>query len=178
MINFDDYTNENIIEHNSKWSYIPDHPYRILIIDGSGSGKNLSLEIINEIKRIKELEKQVDRTRMVYKGTNKTYDFRNYQTIRVFGNEIRNNVISLETANIEQANLLSYINDFMKTKPRDPEKRKLRSDALNSVTGLITGRERVLTAFRSGIFEVLKESQEGEGANKMSRVKQVSDLKY
>ena len=31
MINFDDYTNENIIEHNSKWPYIPDHPYRILI---------------------------------------------------------------------------------------------------------------------------------------------------
>ena len=30
MINFDDYTNENIIEHHSKWPYIPDHPYRIL----------------------------------------------------------------------------------------------------------------------------------------------------
>ena len=29
MINFDDYTNENIIEHNSKWPYIPDHPYTI-----------------------------------------------------------------------------------------------------------------------------------------------------
>ena len=27
MINFDDYTNENIIEHNSKWSYIPDTEY-------------------------------------------------------------------------------------------------------------------------------------------------------
>ena len=26
MINFDEYTNENIIEHNSKWPYIPDHP--------------------------------------------------------------------------------------------------------------------------------------------------------
>ena len=24
MINFDDYTNENIIEDNSKWPYIPD----------------------------------------------------------------------------------------------------------------------------------------------------------
>ena len=27
MINFDDYTNENKIEHNSKWPHIPDHPY-------------------------------------------------------------------------------------------------------------------------------------------------------
>ena len=43
MINFDDYTNENIIEHNSKWPYIPDHPYRILIVGGSGSGKTNAL---------------------------------------------------------------------------------------------------------------------------------------
>ena len=28
MINFDDYTNENIIEHISKWPYIPDRPYQ------------------------------------------------------------------------------------------------------------------------------------------------------
>ena len=48
MINFDDYTNGNIIEHNSKWPYIPDHPYRILIIGGSGSGKtNALLNLIN-----------------------------------------------------------------------------------------------------------------------------------
>ena len=48
MINFDDYTNEKIIEHNSKWPYIPDHPYRILIIGGSGSGKtNALLNLIN-----------------------------------------------------------------------------------------------------------------------------------
>ena len=48
MINFDDYTNENIIEHNSKWPYIPDHPYRVRIIGGSESGKtNALLNLIN-----------------------------------------------------------------------------------------------------------------------------------
>ena len=51
----------------------------------------------------------------------------------------------------------------MKTKPRDPEKKKLRADVLNSVTGLVQGREAVLTAFKSGIFQVSKESQEGKG---------------
>ena len=32
MIIFDEYTNENKIEHNLKWAYIPDHPLRLLII--------------------------------------------------------------------------------------------------------------------------------------------------
>ena len=47
MISFDDYVNENKTKHNSKWPYIPDHPYRILIIGGSGSGKtNVLLNLI------------------------------------------------------------------------------------------------------------------------------------
>ena len=43
MINFDYYTNENKTKHNSNWPYISDHPYRILIIGGSGSGKRKAL---------------------------------------------------------------------------------------------------------------------------------------
>ena len=36
-------------EHNEKWAYIPDHPYRILIIGGSASEKrNVSLNLIKE----------------------------------------------------------------------------------------------------------------------------------
>ena len=49
MINFDDTVNENKTKHNKNWPYIPDHPYRILIIDGSGSGKtNALINLINE----------------------------------------------------------------------------------------------------------------------------------
>ena len=46
MINFDKYVNENKTKHKN-WPYIPDHPYKILIIGGSGSGKaNLLLNLI------------------------------------------------------------------------------------------------------------------------------------
>ena len=55
MINFDDYTNENIIEHNSKWPYIPDHPCRILIIGCSGSGKTNAL--LNSINNQPDIDK-------------------------------------------------------------------------------------------------------------------------
>ena len=136
--------------------------------------KNLNTEVIKEIEKIEEIEKKVDRNKMVYKGSNKTYDFRNFKTIGTFGNEIRNNVISLNTANIEQTNLLSYIYDFTKkTKPRNPAQKKLRAEVLDSVTSLIEGREMVLTAFKSGIFQVFKESQEsqeGTGANEMLKI--------
>ena len=48
MTNFDDYANESKTNNNSKWPYIPDHPYRILIIGGSGSRKtNVLLNLIN-----------------------------------------------------------------------------------------------------------------------------------
>ena len=48
MFNFDYITKEDIKEHNPDWSEIPDHPYRILIIGGSGSGKtNVLLNLID-----------------------------------------------------------------------------------------------------------------------------------
>ena len=49
MINLDSIANENNKEHNEKWPFIPDHPYRILVIGGSGPGKtNLLLNLIKE----------------------------------------------------------------------------------------------------------------------------------
>ena len=49
MINLDSIINENNKKHNEKWPYIPNHPYRILIIGRSGSGKtNTLLNLINK----------------------------------------------------------------------------------------------------------------------------------
>ena len=56
MINFDDYVNENKTIHNQNWPHIPDHPYRILIIEGSGSGKtNLLLNLIEKQPHVDEI---------------------------------------------------------------------------------------------------------------------------
>ena len=49
MFNFNDIENEIIVKDNLKWPYIPDHPYRMLIIGGSGSEKtNALLNLIKE----------------------------------------------------------------------------------------------------------------------------------
>ena len=56
MINLDCITNENNKKNNEKWPYIPDHPYRFLIIGGSGSGKtNTLLNLINEQNDINKI---------------------------------------------------------------------------------------------------------------------------
>ena len=56
MINFDEYTNESKIEHNSNWPYIPDDLYRIIIVGGSGSGKkNALFNLINNLPNIDKI---------------------------------------------------------------------------------------------------------------------------
>ena len=56
MINLDNIVNDNNKKHNEKWPYIPDHPYRILIIGSSGSKKtNTLLNLINEQRDIDKI---------------------------------------------------------------------------------------------------------------------------
>ena len=43
MVSFDDVTNNSKIEHNPNWAHVPDHPHRILITGGSGTGKTNAL---------------------------------------------------------------------------------------------------------------------------------------
>ena len=57
IINFDDVTKENIEEHNSNWQQIPDHPYRILLIGGSGTGETNSL--FNLIHHKPDIDKKI-----------------------------------------------------------------------------------------------------------------------
>ena len=55
-MNLDSITNENNNEDIEKWPFIPDHPYRILIIGGSGSGKtNALLSLIKEQDNIDKI---------------------------------------------------------------------------------------------------------------------------
>ena len=62
MLNFDYITKEDIKEHNPNWSEIPEHPHRILIVTGSGSGKtNALLNVINH-------EPDIDKIYLYAKG--------------------------------------------------------------------------------------------------------------
>ena len=70
MTNLDSIINENNKERNEKWPYIPDHLYRILIIDGSGSGEtNTLFNLIME-------QDDIDKTYLYAKDLNEPiYEF-------------------------------------------------------------------------------------------------------
>ena len=56
MIYLDCITNDNNKKHYEKWPYIPDHPYKILIINGSGSGEvNTLFSLIDEQNDIEKI---------------------------------------------------------------------------------------------------------------------------
>ena len=102
---------------------------------------------------------------MVYKVTKKIYDFRKFKTIRVFDNQIKNNVINDDITNNEQNELLKHIEEFNGSiRPRNLKLKELKKEVLDSALALLQGREMVLKAFQGGIFLRSKESQQkGEG---------------
>ena len=63
------------------------------------SKERLCPEIIYKIERIEKKETKADRSKWVYKGYNKTYDFRKFKTTRTFGNNIRNSFNNMSIAN-------------------------------------------------------------------------------
>ena len=101
---------------------------------------------------------------MVYEESNKTYDFTKFKTTRVFGNDIRNNIINLSMANDEQNQLSKYITEFKsKTRPQNFQPKKEKEDVLNSATALLKGRQMVFKAFESGMFLKPEELKKGKG---------------
>ena len=81
-------------------------------------------ETIKELDKIKEIEKNVDREKIIYETDEDTYSFKNFQTIKTFGRDIYKGKITIKEADEYQANLLTEIMNFRKnTKPRSQEKK-------------------------------------------------------
>ena len=81
-------------------------------------------EAKKELDKTKEIEKNVDREKLIYKTNEYTYSFKNFQTIKTFGRDIYEGKITIKEADEYQADLLTEIMNFRKnTKPRSQEKK-------------------------------------------------------
>ena len=92
------------------------------IIPKSASASDEAKE---EINRILKVEKNVDREKLVYDSGKYTYDFRMFNTIRTFGEDLYEGKITLEEADEDQSDLTDMINEFTKeTRPRNSRKKQ------------------------------------------------------
>ena len=112
---------------------------------------------------------------MVYKGYNKTYDFRKCKTIRDFDNDIKNNFINMSMVNDEQNHLAKHIREFKnKPRPQDPSLKRVKEDSLNCAMALLKEREMMFKAFERGIFlkpEKLEQSNQSSSDDNYSSLK-------
>ena len=112
MINFDNYVNENKIEHNKNYPYIPDHPYRILITGGSGSGKTNTL--INLINKRNYIDKIYLHARDLNKP-NYTYLVKKHEDVGI--KHVNNPNAFLECSNTMD-DIYENINDYNSSRRR------------------------------------------------------------
>ena len=110
-------------------------------------------EAKEELNKIKEIERNVDREKLLYKASGNTYDFRKFQTIRTFGKDIYEGQINLEEAVKDQPDLLNKIKNFSeKMRPKSYKKRQEKEIVSDSLYKLYNGREMVLNGFKRKIF--------------------------
>ena len=78
-----------------------------------------SAEIKNELNKVKEYEKKVNRNNMIDYSSMKPFDFRIFKTIRSVGEDIYSSKITINEADQVQADLVQYIVNFNnKTRPK------------------------------------------------------------
>ena len=93
----------------------------------------LNDEAKKEIHKISEIEKSIDREKLVYRASVYSYSFQNFRTIKPFGRDIYNGEITLKEADEDQASSLNEIMNFRhKTKPQDQEKKQEKKDVLKN----------------------------------------------
>ena len=125
-----------------------------------------------ELNKIKEIEKNVDRKKLIYKTFKHTCDFRKFKKIRTFGESIYNGKITLEEADESQSDLLGEIKNFNdKTRPQTFKKKQMKEDTLSTLNNFYDAREMVLNGFKSKVKAQVKAGNNSE--NLLNEIRQI-----
>ena len=156
MINFGHYTNENKIDHNPNWPYIPDHPYRILIIGVSGSGKtNTLLNLINNQPDIDKIylhakDPYGDKYQFLIKKRESTglRHFNNAKAFIEYSNDMQDVYKNINHYNPDKENKIVIVFDDMIAG-------MINNKKLNSIVRELFIRGRKLNIFSCIYYEVI-----------------------
>ena len=110
-------------------------------------------EAKKELDKIKEIEKNVDREKLIYETNEYTYSFKNFQTIKTFGRDIYEGKITFKKANEYQTDLLAEIMSFKKyPKPRSREKKKKKKLFLKTCIIFLKVEKKLLMLLKGKYF--------------------------
>ena len=110
-------------------------------------------EAKKEVDKIKEIEKKVDREKLIFETNECTYSFKNFQTIKTFGRDIYEFKIMIEEADKHQTDLLVKIMNFRKnTKPRSQEKNEKKKLFLKSCIIFLRAEKKFMTLLKAKYF--------------------------
>ena len=104
---------------------IEDQGKKLTIEDAIPKNALINDEAKKELDKIKEIEKNVDREKLIYETNEYKYGFKNSQKVKTFGRDIYERKITIKEANEYQTDLLAKIMNFKKNaKPSSPEKKQ------------------------------------------------------
>ena len=84
-----------------------------------------NVEIKNEINKIKEYEKKVNKNNMINYWSKELFDFKTFKTIRYFAENLYSGKITINKDNKEQADLIENILNFNnKARPKNKDDKK------------------------------------------------------
>ena len=110
-------------------------------------------EVKKELDKINETEKNVDRETLIYETNEYTYSFKNFQTVKTFGQDIYEWKITTEEANEYQTNLLAEIINFRKNiKPKIQEKGQEKKLFLKTCIIFFRVEKKLLTFLKAKDF--------------------------
>ena len=100
-------------------------------------------EAKKELNKIKKIEENIDREKLIYKTDEYAYSFKIFQTIKTFGRDIYEGNITLKEAHEYQTYFAAEIMNFRRnTKPRSQEKKQEKEIVLENLYNFYEGREK------------------------------------
>ena len=105
--------------------------------------------------------KKIKQKGLKYQTNKYTYDFKQFEKIRFFGDNIYTGKVNIDEAEMNQSNLLENVVKFNNnSRPKSKEHREKR-DIYESTYGFHEGRKLTLSAFKNRIFQI-KATQDEE----------------
>ena len=111
------------------------------------------MKLKKEVDKVKEIEKNKDKEKLIYETDEYTYSFKNFQTIKTFGRDIYEGKITIKEADEYQADSLTEIMSFsFKYENQDVKKKSKKKLLLITYIIFLRVEKKLLMLLKAKYF--------------------------